>query len=224
MPYKKKYVRRRRKTGKRKARFTNTSIQLTGIQSILPTTFKTKLVYYDSVALNPSFTAVASHTYSANGMFDPNITGVGHQPRGWDQLMSMYDHAIVIGSKITVLFSNSNNTNPVTGFVRIADANVTSTTPADWYEDGYVRKCVVQSSNGSGTGRLTHGVSPIKFLGGKMGDDSLKNDVTSNPGEQCYFQVGVTSLDPGIDLADVEINVIIEYICVLIEPKRPTIS
>ena len=34
----------------------------------------------------------------------PNHTGVGHQPLYFDQLMTIYNHYIVIGAKITVKF------------------------------------------------------------------------------------------------------------------------
>ena len=42
--------------------------------------------------------------FVANGAFDPNLTGVGHQPRGFDQFMAGYETFTVTGSKISVNF------------------------------------------------------------------------------------------------------------------------
>ena len=44
---------------------------------------------------------------------DPNHTGVGHQPLYFDQLMTIYNHYIVIGAKITVKFTAYPATIPV---------------------------------------------------------------------------------------------------------------
>jgi len=42
------------------------------------------------------------HAFSCNSMFDPDNTGVGHQPMGFDEMAAIYGHYSVVGSKITV--------------------------------------------------------------------------------------------------------------------------
>ena len=39
-----------------------------------------------------------------NSLFDPNLSGLGHQPRGFDQLMAVYEKYTVVAAKITVCY------------------------------------------------------------------------------------------------------------------------
>jgi hypothetical protein len=48
-------------------------------------TFST-LRYCEQVTFNPGATTASSNTFSATGLYDPNITGTGHQPYGFDEL------------------------------------------------------------------------------------------------------------------------------------------
>lgn len=49
---------------------------------------------------------IVPNVYAANGLYDPDITGTGHQPYGFDQWQTFYNFFMVIGSKITCKFSN----------------------------------------------------------------------------------------------------------------------
>lgn len=44
----------------------------------------------------------ASYVYLANGMYDPDYTGTGHQPKYFDQWGALYKRYLVFGSKIYV--------------------------------------------------------------------------------------------------------------------------
>ena len=49
-----------------------------------------RLKYCQEVSLNPTVGAVASADFAANGLYDPYLSGVGHQPMGFDQLMTFF--------------------------------------------------------------------------------------------------------------------------------------
>jgi len=74
---------------------------------LFPPKFKKRLVYSET-SLTVASTSGSSNSYffSANGLFDPNTTGTGHQPMGFDQMMLMYEQYTVFASKITVEFIN----------------------------------------------------------------------------------------------------------------------
>jgi len=40
------------------------------------------------------------YVWRANGIYDPNVTGTGHQPMYFDQMMALYNHFVVISSHI----------------------------------------------------------------------------------------------------------------------------
>jgi hypothetical protein len=64
------------------------------------------LRYATNFQLTVSGGAVASYVFAANGLFDPDITGTGHQPMGFDQMMVQYNHYCVMAAKIKVVFKS----------------------------------------------------------------------------------------------------------------------
>lgn len=69
---------------------------------VLGLTHSASLVYTETVSLDPAAGVSADHVFRANDCFDPNSTGAGHQPMGYDQMMALYSHFCVTGSKIQV--------------------------------------------------------------------------------------------------------------------------
>lgn len=70
-----------------------------------PLTFYTKLTYAEAyVSTQSSVGGITGNPleYSLNSLFDPNISGGGHQPYGFDQLTPMYSAYRVIGCSIQI--------------------------------------------------------------------------------------------------------------------------
>eukprot|EP01045_Picozoa_sp_COSAG04_P042478 COSAG04_NODE_13438_length_606_cov_0.792899_2_plen_75_part_01 len=65
----------------------------------------TKLRYCDSIDLTPNSSTLSSFAYLANGLFDPDTSLGGHQPRGFDGFMEVYKKFTVKGSRISVTWS-----------------------------------------------------------------------------------------------------------------------
>ena len=76
--------------------------------AILALKHRGKLLYSDNRVITPTAAAATAYVYSANGLYDPDITGAGHQPMSFDQLIGMYEHYTVQSGKITVNFVNEN--------------------------------------------------------------------------------------------------------------------
>ena len=61
------------------------------------------LRYATQINLVPTVAGVAAvHQFRANGIYDPDLTGVGHQPYGHDQYEQIYNNYRVIKSTITI--------------------------------------------------------------------------------------------------------------------------
>lgn len=187
-------------------------------------TLRTKLRYCEEkFDINSSTGIISNYVFSANGLYDPNVTGVGHQPIGWDQLIAMYDHAVVIGAKITVTFRNTDASYAQFVGIRMSD---TSTGIGDMIQVVENGACVTKllennGDNGTVITTLSYEVNPNKYLGRSkpMSDAQLKNSASSNPTEQCFFHVMAAALNTGVDPAQVECLAVIEYDVVFCEPK-----
>lgn len=63
----------------------------------------TKLVYCDTKALTPG-SGADRHLWEVNGIYDPDHTGVGHQPMFHDQWAQLYTQFRVLDMKVTCQF------------------------------------------------------------------------------------------------------------------------
>lgn len=69
-------------------------------RSIIPARYITKLMYSETFDLTQAANTPWNYSYSINGMNDPNLTGGGHQPMGFDQFAALYNNYYVTGMKI----------------------------------------------------------------------------------------------------------------------------
>lgn len=66
------------------------------------TSMTSTLRYVQRVEFTPSSSSTAVWTFKANGLYDPFANIGGHQPRGFDELMQLYETFTVTDSKIAV--------------------------------------------------------------------------------------------------------------------------
>lgn len=69
-----------------------------------PQSMKTKLRYVERIDSNIDGTTVKLFGFRGNGLYDPFIPVGGHQPRGFDDFMKIYDKFTVVGSTCTSQF------------------------------------------------------------------------------------------------------------------------
>lgn len=226
--YRRRRPMRRRRTYRRRARNSATrSSMISAVTRVnkgpLGKMFKMSLPYVEPQSvLNPGLGGIpVFHYFSANGLYDPNITGGGHQPLGFDQVMPMYDHYTVIASKITVTFFNDDATNKQVVGIRLSDQASLPVTAdvGNLMENGGGKYAWLNTKGNNGDMvTLTLGCSPKKFFTKTLNDDTYKGSVSSNPADQVYFQIWtapLTSVDSGL----VYFNVRIDYIALFSEPK-----
>lgn len=69
---------------------------------LCPDELRVTLRYNETFSLTSTAGAGASYLFRGNGPFDPNQTGTGSQPTGYDQWSSFYQNQRTLGSKIRV--------------------------------------------------------------------------------------------------------------------------
>lgn len=183
-----------------------------------------RMTYIQQISLNPTLGVSATHVFSANGCYDPDITGVGTQPYGFDQWMPFYNHFVVLGSKCSVSFipTGTGDNGAFIGSISLKSSTTSSPTELTRqleYPQTVYRMCGNSRANNGIT--LSKNFSAKKFLGraSPLSDPALKGSVSANPTEGAYYHVTVTPNTATGDLSSVDCLVRINYIVALIEPS-----
>lgn len=203
--------------------FNSMSGTLARTSAILGVSRKCKLNFYTQVVLTTPATNIASvYTFAANGLYDPDITGIGHQPMGFDQLMAIYEHYTVTSSKITVhAIEGKAAVDPSSIAVSLNADSTIVTNIGRIIENGLVKYAMI-GPLASGPGKtLTLSCNVDKFMGKKtLNEDDYRGDATVNPTEQVYFDVSVWNADYGSATSQtILLDVLIEYWAVFSEPR-----
>jgi hypothetical protein len=193
--------------------------------SMLGQKLNRKLIYHERyIQLDPGVSGVVSvQKFSANGCYDPDVTGTGHQPMGFDQIMQLYYHYGVVGSKITASFSNTSATQAQLVGISIVGDSAVSATASELIEQGNTTWLLLGAlGSGTDTAKLSLAVNPGKFLGDQnvLDEESMQGSISANPAEQVYFYVWAEPL-AATDTVLVRMCATIEYQVAFLEPKNP---
>jgi len=88
-----------------------------------PRTMRAVLRYSETVNLDATALTPAHYVFRAGSIFDPNYTGVGHQPYGHDTYQSIYNHYRVVKS-VCKISNASNGANNIIGISLTDDVSV----------------------------------------------------------------------------------------------------
>lgn len=199
-------VDKRQKTGN-----ANMIPDLGPLQFGFPNNILTKLKYSTVMTLSSTSGSIAKQTYAANGLFDPDITGAGHQPAFFDTWKSVYGAYQVIGSKITVNFINTGTAQIFSVGIIGDDDGTTSTTFDTLCEaNNQVNQLIGYANGGKPHAQLFMTYSPMEHLGVEVGTDGFSNTlISANPTDIYYFTVFGACVDG--NTATVLCRVDIEY-------------
>lgn len=154
----------------------------------------------------------ARHIFRANGMFDPDQTGSGHQPLYFDTLMAVYQHYTVLRSriKITPMPESALSTSNLLYVIK-EDADVTPTVTAyEALEFPYVSSAITPGARGQDQVSISKTWSAVRTFGGNpQSNPDLQGTIASDPTEQSYFTLMVR--DPVLGNGIIDLVVEIEY-------------
>lgn len=180
------------------------------------------------VKLNYATTVVASATsalvdrvYSGNGLFDPDITGVGHQPLGFDQWMGIYIIYRVHASSIKVTALNNGTASATFLNVAIFPSGDSTAMASD--EQGEEQPDAMDDTAGVSTGpsedRFYKYCTSTQILGVKdiAYSPAYAGDASSNPSGQWYWRIIVGNSN-GANVNCV-LNINIQYTVEFYRPK-----
>lgn len=191
-----------------------------GNPALLKDRQRIKFIYASWISFVPTAGTLGLQVNSCNGLFDPDVSGSGHQPRGFDQIMALYNHYVVNYATIELFILNQ-TANPGFITVLVDGSPVAKTSSDDLLEAQYQRTVGVSNEKPQ---RLLLKCAVSKYLGYKTNaiDDVIKGTAAANPGEQVYFHT--YCYDKAGNAMDMKVQYRITYHAMLLEPKQPASS
>lgn len=185
--------------------------------------FQTGMVYYENgLTITGTTGAIGNYFFRANDAFDPNQTGTGHQPMGFDQMMLLFEQFYVLRAHMRVRFSNTGNNTAVAGVALTPDT--TSIVPESSQEQGLLRSRMLMKSGETGDHQVINltcdtptyfGVRRQPYIASSLYQGTAGNV----PTELCYFKLFIYSLD-ATSTATVTFDVTITYDVFFQEPRQ----
>lgn len=175
-----------------------------------PNSIITKLRYGTYITLTGTTGARGLNVFIANGLFDPDSTGIGHQPMWFDNYSNLYNRYTVIGSKITAVFAPvTTSNNQVVGIVCDDNTSISTTVEALLEQSNGVS--MLTGMPGSQPVAMTATFEPLEAFGVDTKDDGASSTaVSANPTEQWTFAVWNAAAD-GTTTVTCNVKVEIEY-------------
>lgn len=181
-----------------------------------------RLRYCEEITLDPAMGVANDYVFSANGMFDPNISGVGHQPYGFDQLMVMYDHYTVVGSKCTITMAPQVTACSYVGIKLEDNASTYAGTATEVLLEQPATSLKANMSFTAGSvKKVFKCFSAKKFFTKKfpVSADQYSGSNAANPIDQAYYHVLLAPFTNTENLTAQTIHVQIDYLAVFSEPR-----
>lgn len=177
--------------------------------------------YCDSISVAAGTSDVfTKYIFRASSINDPDYTGTGHQPHGHDTWEQLYNHYRVLGAKITVVATKDESvTGEMTVFLRGADK--------DYFLGGPTTASEMMEQPGCQYRRLTtaHPTAKMshKYSAKSVFRNTKNAELTAlfnaNPDENWFFPIYLLNTFAGDTPTKVNLQVQIDYICQLTEPK-----
>lgn len=191
--------RRRQMKGKRSAPWSKGPGTVTAVKTLaVPDRMLLKLPYYE--ALKQTGNPAAYYDWNLNSIYDPNRSGVGHQPLGYDQYKLLYNRYRVYG--VTARFSATNLADVPVRIGIIGD-NLSSgaiyLSDESKFEQPHMKSFILGNAQGMNTRTFKTFFSCAKIQGSPKArynsDNQFQAQWLSSPLEQICAHVVASSLD-----------------------------
>lgn len=198
-----------------------------GITVGFPKTNMVKLRYVAPIALNAGVGSIGSAAFRLNSLFDPDYTGIGHQPNGFDQWSTFYNHYTVVSAQVKATFQiNDGTTNSgglMVGGIYISDDATYSADLGTILEQPMATRKFDSFSSSTKPITVKQGFSAKKFFNVTNVTDNtgrIGATVGANPSEVGFGVVFVGAASGVMDPPPTSVLVEIEFLTIFSEPKE----
>lgn len=178
---------------------------------------------YSEMSVNFTGSATPAAQVYRSSLFDPNLTGVGHQPQYFDQLAAVYGRYCVLGMQAIVEVSNNSSTIPAFGVISFADLDISAQSVESLSEWKYTKKFPIGTANGRGSFTIsTPFVETAKIMGQPKveTDSNLYASVLATPTDPWYVIIKMAA-DDGTSTINVYCKITIVFDVIFKEVSTP---
>jgi hypothetical protein len=161
-----------------------------------------KLVYYERLVANATSGSLWQYQFVGNSCYDPNYTGTGGQPDGFDQYALFYGRYRVLASKFSLMPANVGTGVANQAAVVYLEARPSSTTASaitNVFSNPYHTFQIVNFSSNMGQRPLTRYMTEARIFGDNKSrvhtDDVLTAATSASPVLQWFWNIGLQSVD-----------------------------
>jgi len=162
-----------------------------------PTRCKAQLRYTSYANLNPVIGSVNLQYVRCNGIYDPDASGVGGQPRGFDQYAQLYDQYTVNNARLKIWVASSNSatygTDKVLAGISIVDGVTTTPAIDNCADRPYTTFKLINSTAAASDQMITSNWNRAKRFPKDQTYQSLSAQIAANPAEEEFFQIWLYS-------------------------------
>lgn len=179
-----------------------------------------KLKYAQRITLSSTSGAVAENVYRGNSLFDPDLTGTGHQPYFFDQWSTFYGYYTVLGAAVKATYVATGSTVSTCNcrYYLVFDDNSAAYTNASNALSSPYSRSAFSNINGESVRTLGMYINSDKIFGLKKNGVQFDSDysaaVSANPSFQWFIHVGQQPMDESANNAifvEVEITYYVKF-------------
>jgi len=161
----------------------------------------TTIKYVDAYSIGGSAGSAGGNIMRLNSAYDPDYTGLGHQPMYYDNFTPIYNKYVVMSSTIKVDFSPLNDdTESTTAGPWAVGLTPSSTTsfsnvPSTLSEQNGSVTTLIGRDKGTSVRSLSLDYNPMRDLGTSTSDDTLSANNGGNPSRPWHCYVWAADLN-----------------------------
>lgn len=195
-----------------------TTISVTKALTPIPSRYITRMKYAEAVPMSSA--GMSTYRWNLNSIWDPNRTGIGHQPYAYDQLSTLYNRYRVISCRY-VVSAIADGSNIQCAVLPSNDASPPISNVSECRENPRAQYIV---QNPGGNLKVMKGKVNLPQLMGRtteqyMASDKYEAIVTSSPTEIGILHVFTQGFndDPTFN-PNATINILLEYTVEFFDP------
>lgn len=183
---------------------------------VVPDRIMVNLSYSETVELVNALSSTAAYDFRGNSCFDPNFTGTGHQPMGFDQLAALYSTYRVISSRCDVSWFQAQSTTNGVDVCLYPSDQTGSVTFDEALEQPYAIKGMTSGTSGMSRCRTSSFMTTKKLNGQKdiMTQSQYAALTSANPSDVWYWRLQAQNANQAINcdvFAQVKITYFVEF-------------